>query len=233
MNNEATAYKGLNKFITNIYLWVMLGLMISAGSAYVMLNYPPLLRLVFGNAWGVWVVYILQLILSFSFKTDFSKLEQEGTTTLSIIKYVVYAALTGVTFTVLTATYTSASIVQAFVCTIVLFAGLSIYGFTTKRDLSGLRSILFPALFGIIIVSLLNVFLFRSSVVDIVLSIITMIVFIGFTVYDTQKIKQVYHIATVNFPNAMGGLTILMALELYLDFINLFINLLRIIGDRR
>jgi FtsH-binding integral membrane protein len=126
--------------------------------------------------------------------------------------------------------FTGASIAQVFLITAVAFAGLSLYGYTTKRDLSGFGSFLFMGLIGIIIASLVNIWL-ASSMMQFVISVVGVLVFVGLTAYDTQQIKEMYD---VNDDGTVSGRKAIMgALRLYLDFLNLFIMLLQLFGDRR
>ncbi len=125
--------------------------------------------------------------------------------------------------------YTGASIVQTFFVTAASFGALSLYGYTTKRSLSAMGSFLMMGLFGLIIASLVNLFL-ASSALDFAISVIGVLIFAGLTAYDTQSIKESYHEA--HSSEASGRLAIMGALRLYLDFINLFLFLLRFLGNR-
>jgi FtsH-binding integral membrane protein len=138
-----------------------------------------------------------------------------------------YAGLNGLTFSVLFMAYTQASIAQAFFVTAGSFAGLSAAGYVTKRDLSGMRSFLFIGLIGVVLASLVNIFL-QSPAIYWVSTYAGVLVFAGLTAYDTQKLKRMYAVS-----GAQGNLALRGALMLYLDFINLMILLLRIFGRRR
>jgi FtsH-binding integral membrane protein len=140
-----------------------------------------------------------------------------------------YAALVGVSFASLGLIYTAGSIAQVFFITAGTFGALSLYGYTTKRDLSGFGSFLFMGLIGIIIASLVNLY-FQNGMFSLVLSAIGVLVFTGLTAWDTQQIKEMYYEA--DDVAVMGRKAIMGALRLYLDFINLFLSLLRIFGDR-
>lgn len=152
--------------------------------------------------------------------------------TMSVTKastvFIIYSALNGVTLAPLALAYTGASVASTFFITSGVFGAMAVYGATTKRDLTGVGSFLFMGLVGIVIASIVNIFL-GSSMMSFMISVIGVIVFVGLTAYDVQKIKQMSY--------EMGGSTSQMAirgaLTLYLDFINLFISLLRLIGDRR
>ena len=141
-----------------------------------------------------------------------------------------YAALMGASLSTVFLAYTGASIASTFFATAAGFGALSLYGYTTKRDLSGMGKFLLMGVVGLIIASLANMF-FKSSMLSLIVSIVGVFVFAGLTVYDTQKIKEMYF--QVQGSDMMGKTVIMGALTLYLDFINLFLFLLRFMGDRR
>lgn len=142
----------------------------------------------------------------------------------------VYAALMGASLSTIFLAYTGASIASTFFATAAGFGALSIYGYTTKRDLSGFGKFLLMGLVGLIIASVINIFT-KSSAADLMISIIGVFLFAGLTVYDTQKIKNMY--VQVQGTDFQGKAVVMGALTLYLDFINLFLFLLRFMGDRR
>ncbi len=142
----------------------------------------------------------------------------------------VFAGLMGISFATIFIAYTGASITRVFFITAGTFAGMSLFGYTTKKDLTGWGSFLFMGLIGIIIAMVVNIFL-QSSALDFMISAIGVIVFVGLTAYDTQKIKEMY--LEADDSETMGKKAIMGALRLYHDFINLFIMLLRLFGDRR
>jgi FtsH-binding integral membrane protein len=141
-----------------------------------------------------------------------------------------YAALVGMSFATLGLVYTHGSIARVFLITAAAFASLSVYGYTTKRDLTGLGAFMFMGLIGLVIASLVNLF-FMSSAMSFALSVVGVLVFTGLTAYDTQRIKDMYYSGDDGV--TLGRKAIMGALTLYLDFINLFLSLLRIFGDRR
>jgi len=142
-----------------------------------------------------------------------------------------YAALIGVQFSSLFLVYTGASIAQAFFATAAAFLGLSLYGYTTKRDLSAMGTFFIMGVVGLLVAMLVNMFL-RSPVMDLAISAIGVLVFAGLTAYDTQKIKSIYFAVSGN-GEALAKSAVIGALNLYLDFINMFLFLLRLFGDRR
>ena len=145
--------------------------------------------------------------------------------------YWVYAGLIGVQFSTLFLVYTGASIAQTFFATAAAFLGLSLYGYTTKRDLSGIGTFLIMGVVGIFVALLINMFL-RSPAFDLAISAIGVLLFAGLTAYDTQRIKSLYFVVA-GHGEAMAKTAVMGALQLYLDFINMFLFLLRFMGDRR
>ena len=141
-------------------------------------------------------------------------------------------SLIGLGMGVLALVYTGQSLATTFFVTAATFGALSLYGYTTKKDLSGFGTFLFMALFGLIIASLVNIFILKSGMMSLIISGIGILIFAGLTAYDTQKLKTTYYQLGGN-ETAMSVATSYGALELYLDFINLFVMLLRFMGDRR
>ncbi len=150
--------------------------------------------------------------------------------TTAMTLFMLYAALLGVTLSSIFLAYTGASITRVFFISAASFGALSLYGYTTQRDLSAMGSFMIMGLFGIIIASLVNIFL-KSSGLDWAISVIGIGVFAGLTAWDTQRIKEMYD--SMDDDGTMGRKAIMGALSLYLDFINLFLMLLRVVGDRR
>ncbi len=144
--------------------------------------------------------------------------------------FFVYAASLGLGLSTIFFAYTEASIARVFFISAASFGALSLYGYTTQRDLSAIGSFLFMGLIGLILASIVNIFL-RSTGLDFVISVVGVLVFAGLTAWDTQKIKEMYDPA--DDENAGGRKVVMGALALYLDFINLFLMLLRLVGDRR
>jgi FtsH-binding integral membrane protein len=166
----------------------------------------------------------LGLVFFISFRID----RLQYTTAMTL--FMLYAALLGVALSSIFLTYTGASITRVFFVSAASFGALSLYGYTTQRDLSAMGSFLIMGLFGLIIASLVNIFL-KSSGLDWAISVIGVGVFAGLTAYDTQRIKEMYD--SMDDDGTLGRKAIMGALSLYLDFINLFLMLLRLVGDRR
>ncbi len=221
MNNYVVEAKGLNQFYAKVYGIFSLGLGITALSAFFSMNYffdqavHFLQSFPFGLT-GIWILQIgLVLFLSAKAKNNPS---------LTIAGFIVYSLLNGLIFSLTLSMYSSADITRAFIVATVTFVGMSIFGVMTKKDLSGVGRAAIGLLWGVIIATLINLFL-ASSAVDYFLSYATVLIFVGLTAYDNQRIRQVYF-ATQGQDNT--GYAAFMALQLYLDFINLFLSLLRI-----
>jgi Integral membrane protein, interacts with FtsH len=173
-----------------------------------------------------WVVMLAPLALVFFLSFRVHKMS----VMTAQVTFLAYAALVGLSLSSIFLVFTQQSITQVFFITAATFGAMSLYGYTTKRDLSGMGSFLFMGLIGIIIASLVNIFL-ASSALAFAISVIGVLVFTGLTAYDTQQIKEMYY--ENDDATTMGRKAIMGALRLYLDFINLFIMLLQLVGDRR
>ncbi len=173
-----------------------------------------------------WVIMLAPIALVMLLSFGINKLSESAAKGV----FWVYAALMGASLSTILLAYTGASVASTFFAAAAGFGALSLYGYTTKRDLSGMGKFLLMGLVGIIVASIINIFT-KSSTADLIISIIGLFLFAGLTVYDTQKLKNLYwDIAGSEF---MGKAVIMGALTLYLDFINLFLFLLRFMGDRR
>jgi FtsH-binding integral membrane protein len=212
-----------NTLVRQVYAWMGAGLAITALMALVTLSSPTLLSAIAGNRLVFFGLMIGELVLVFSLVGAINRFSASQATAI----FIAYSALNGVTLSVLALVYTANSIASTFVTTAGMFGAMSLYGYLTKRDLTSWGSFLFMGLIGVVIASLVNIFV-GSSVVSWFISAFGVIVFTGLTAYDTWKIKALA-------ASGVGGRkpAILGALTLYLDFINLFLMLLRFTGDRR
>jgi FtsH-binding integral membrane protein len=174
----------------------------------------------------MWVLILAPLGLVFFLSARINTLSADTARLL----FFVYAALVGISLSILLHIYTSSSITRVFFIAAAMFGALSLFGYSTRRDLSGVGSFLFMGLIGIIVASLANIFL-RSTGLDWLISIIGVGVFAGLTAYDTQRIKAMYD--SSDDETATGRKSVIAALSLYLNFINLFMMLLRLLGGRR
>jgi len=214
-------------FLRRVYNWMGLGLALTALVAYYTAASPTLQALIFGNSLVFFALIIGQLALVVALSAAINRLNP-GTATLL---FFLYAGLTGLTLSAILLVYTQSSITNAFVATAGTFALTSLYGYTTKRDLTSWGSFFFMGLVGIVLASVVNLFL-QSETIYWVTTYIGVIVFVGLTAYDTQYLKNM---AGAGFSDeAMESkAAVIGALKLYLDFINLFLLLLRIMGGRR
>ncbi|MBD3309962.1 BAX inhibitor (BI)-1/YccA family protein [Candidatus Woesearchaeota archaeon] len=216
----------VNDFFMKVYMWMFVGMIISGTAAFALLSVPELLNLVLGTS-GVFIgLLIFELALVFGLSFFINKLPPA----VAAFMFLVYCAATGLTISVVILVYTMASVAMVFFITASIFAMLSIYGYVTKKDLTSLGAILFVGLIGIVISGLINLWL-RNSLMEVVISIIGVIVFTGLIAYDTQKIKK--RLSKAHGTRMETNYAVVGALSLYLDFINLFLSLLRLLGRRR
>ena len=213
------------KFMAGVYGWMALGLIISALAAFVTVSSPSLLRLFYGNSFMMIGLVIIEFVLVFTLVGRIAKMSVSS----ARFFFILYSIVNGITLSSVLLLYTGTSIAQIFFTTALMFGAMSVYGLKTKTDLSSFGRYFTMAIIGLIIASLFNFFL-RSSSLDWIISIITVVVFTGLTAYDTQKMMRisVYADGSENFQKV----AIIGALELYLDFINMFLALLRLFGSR-
>jgi FtsH-binding integral membrane protein len=216
-------------FMTRVYQWMSIGVLITGFVASYIGTNESLVQTIMQNRALFWVVIIAQFGLVLSISGLINRMSVLTATAL----FLLYSALTGVTFSVIFAIYTTASIQSAFFTTAIGFGGLTAFGYFTKKDLGPVGSFCMMGLFGMIGFSLLSMFFpsMMGGAAGLAYSLIGLLVFAGLTAYDTQKIKMIGR-QTFNEEDK-GRATILGALTLYLDFINLFMMILRLSGDRR
>ena len=216
-----TAEAGLREraFFRSVYGWMFGGLLLTAAAALWVVNSQAMQQLIFGTPLR-WVLLIAELGLVFFLSFRITKIS--AGTAASI--FLVFSLLNGLTLSSIFFFYTNAAIYQAFFTAAGMFGAMSIYGMVTKRDLTSWGSFFFMGLIGILIASVVNIFL-KSSALGFAVSVIGVFVFLGLTAYDTQKLK---HYAAS--PELRENLAVIGALALYLDFINLFLMLLRLFG---
>ncbi|QWV95415.1 Bax inhibitor-1/YccA family protein [Geomonas oryzisoli] len=203
-----------------VYGWMSGGLLLTALVSVITASSPALLQAILGNRILFYALIFGELGLVVAISGAINRI---STATASLL-FLLYAALNGLTMSTIFVVYTHSSIASTFLVTAGMFGVMSLYGYLTRSDLSSWGSFLFMGLVGVVIASLVNIFL-HSSMLNWVLSLCGIIVFTGLTAYDTQRIKQM--------GNTGGKGAILGALTLYLDFINMFLLLLRFLGDRR
>ncbi len=216
-----------SSFISKVYLWMALGLGLSAAASLWMLSQPALLKAVFTNNWLLIGLVVAELGLVVWLSAAVLKMSAA----LASLLFCGYSFLNGVTLTSIFLVYTGASILSTFAITAGTFLFFSLYGMTTKKDLTSMGALAMMGLFGVIIASVVNIFL-KSPAVMWITTFVGIAVFLGLIAYDTQKLKNIHAMGFESAEMEKKG-AILGALALYLDFINLFILLLRIFGRRR
>ena len=236
---QATAVmdEGLRAYMLKVYNYMATGILLTGivslitfKMAVVSVSSTGIVLTGFGNAIYnsalMWVVMLAPLAIVFYMSFGINKMSFAKAQTL----FWVYAGLMGLSLSSILLVYTGASIARVFFITAATFGAMSIYGYTTKRDLTKFGSFLMMGLIGIIIASLVNIFM-KSSMMYFVISVLGVLIFVGLTAYDTQKIKNMY--VASDSGELMGKKAVMGALTLYLDFINLMIMLLRLFGQRR
>lgn len=215
----------ISAFLGRVYAWMFLGLLVTAGVALTIASSAPLIEGLIRNRLVLWVMVFAQLGLVIYLT---ARVEKMSATTAGAL-FLVYSATVGVTTSVIFLAFTGASLFSTFVVTAGMFGALALFGTFTKRSLAGVGQFMFMGLVGLLIASVVNFFVV-SSAVNFVISVCGVIVFTGLTAWDAQRLKQM----AVALPDGRtGSYAIFGALSLYLDFINLFFFLLRLLGGRR
>ncbi len=217
--------EGLRQYMLRVYNYMASGLAITGLVAWITASTPALLQAIYGTPL-MWVVMLAPLGFVLFFRAKIHAISFSTAQTV----FWVFAGVMGLALASIFLVYTNTSIARVFFITASAFAAMSLYGYTTKKDLSGWGSFLFMGLIGIIIAALVNLFV-QSSALQFAISVIGVLVFTGLTAYDTQRIKEIY--LESDSPEVAGKKAVMGALRLYLDFINLFIMLLYLFGNRR
>ena len=229
MIQKAQVQVRVNSFVRSVYNWMAIGLGITGVVAYGVANSPGLREIVFGAPLVFFGLIIAQLVMVFMISARIQRMQASTATML----FIVYSALNGATLSSIFLAYTQSAITSTFFICAATFTACSVYGWTTRRDLTTMGGFLTMGLIGIVIASVVNMFV-QSGAVSIIVSYVGVLVFVGLTAYDTQDIKNM----ALSQPDGIdaGAVrkgAILGALKLYLDFINLFLMLLRIFGSSR
>lgn len=213
-------------YFRGVFAWMFLGLLVSAIASFVVISNVQLANLILGTPL-FWVILIAELLLVVALAGFIRKVSATTATVL----FILYSLFTGLTLAVIFLAYTLGSIILVFLLAAGIFGAMALWGFITKTDLSKLGTLFIFALLGIIVASVVNLWL-QNSMADLVLSVLAIIVFMGLTAYDVQRLKRINVIGN-HGTSENHKETIIGALTLYLDFINLFLNLLRLMGKRR
>ena len=212
----------------NVYVWMTMALAITGLVAMYMAKSLTLLQMILGSSFGMWGLLIAEIGLVWYLS---ARIRQISFTTATVL-FIIYSILNGATLSVIFLAYTASSIANTFFITAGTFAATGIYGYVTKKDLSSLGSLCIMGVIGLIIATVVNIFL-ASDALTMVISYIGVALFVGLTDYDTQKIKRLLLSNDMEVNEETQKIALLGALTLYLDFINLFLYLLRILGDRK
>ena len=224
--NSAQYNEGLRAYMLRIYNYMTAALVLTGLVAYIASTSPALMQAIYGTPLKFLVLLApLGIVIYLSMRINSLSVQSAQTW------FWVYAAAMGLSLSSIFLIYTGTSITRCFFITASVFGSMSLYGYTTKKDLTGMGSFMIMGLYGIIIASLVNMFM-RSSGLDFAISALGVVVFTGLTAYDTQKLKELYYMGGGS-PDNLGKVAIMGALTLYLDFINLMLMLLRFFGDRK
>ena len=226
MVNEIAQVKVKNTFLSRVYGWMTLALVISGVTAFLAATNETIIRLTIGNGFGFLILAVAELALVWWLTASFHKISSGA----AFFAFILYSVLNGVTLSSIFLVYKIESIFMVFFISAGMFAAMAVYGTVTKSSLSSFGKFFAMALVGIIIASLVN-FLLRSPMLDWFLSIITVVIFTGLTAYDAQKMLAVSGNASDD--EMFRKASVIGALDLYLDFINIFLAMLRLFGRRR
>jgi FtsH-binding integral membrane protein len=212
-------------FLSKVYGWMFLGLLLTAGTAVVVASSPALIETLILNRILFWGLLIAQLGVVFYLSARVNKVSP----VTAAVLFMLYSGMVGITSSVIFLIYTGASIVSAFVITGGMFGAMAVFGSLTKRSLAGVGQFMFMGLIGLILASVVSIFWF-NDVLMFVINVVGVLVFTGLTAWDAQRLKQM----AVALPDGrVGSYAVVGALSLYLDFINLFFFILRLMGGRR
>ena len=215
----------ITSFLSKVYGWMFLGLLLTAGTAVTVASSPALINTLILNRPILWILILGQLGLVIYLSARVNKIAPAT----AAILFLLYSAMVGVTTSTIFLVYTGASIVSAFVIAGGMFGTMAVFGSLTKRSLAGVGQFMFMGLIGLIIASIVNIFWF-NDMLNFVICVIGVLVFTGLTAWDAQRMKQM----AVALPDGrVGAYAVVGALSLYLDFINLFFFILRLMGGRR
>lgn len=212
----------------SVYVWMTLALVITGFTALYVAKSYTLLNLMLQNQMAFWGVLIAELGLVFYMSARINRISF----TTATILFIAYSILNGVTMSMLFLIYTMSSIATTFFVTAGTFGAMAVFGYATKKDLTRIGNLCIMGVIGLIIASLVNMFL-HNSMMDLIISYVGVLLFVGLTAYDSQKIKQMLSGEDIEVNETTQKIALMGALTLYLDFINLFLYLLRILGDRK
>lgn len=231
-NSEMTYERGLSinmpGLMRDVYAWMAIALLVTGATAWIVADSPLLLGLIFASKFGTWGLLIATIALVWHLSAAVTRLSLKAATAM----FLIYSVLNGLTMSAIFIMYTFSSISAVFLTTAGTFAVMSVYGYMTKTDLSRVGSLCLMALFGVIIATVVNLFL-ENTMLQMILSYAGILIFVGLTAYDTARIREIAMTHDTGATDDGQKIAIMGALTLYLDFINLFLYMLRIFGDRK
>ncbi len=226
VGSQSAIDAGLRAHMNRVYGIMSGGMGITGVVAYAVSNNPALMQTIFGTPLK-WVVMFAPLLVVMAFSATLHRMAEST----ARMVFFGYAALMGLSLSSIFAVFTGVSIAQTFFITAIAFASLSIYGYTTKRDLSAFGAFLMMGLVGLIVASIVNMFM-QSGALHFAISVVGVLLFAGLTAWDTQNIKNTYLALARSDSDFLGKAAIMGALQLYMDFLNLFMFLLQFLGNR-
>jgi len=226
LSPEIVFERALSGFMTKVYMWMFFALLLTAMMASIISNSETAMSFIYGNKVVFWGLMIGELALVWGISASINKLSWQASSLL----FILYSLMTGATVAYIFLLYTQESIASTFLITSATFGAMSLYGYFTKKDLTKWGQVLIMALIGLIIASIVNIF-WANSTLYWITTYAGVLIFVGLIAYDTQKLKNIAGQVTDN--DTAMKLSILGGLTLYLDFINLFLKLLRILGRRK
>ena len=224
-NESRTGLTGFNAFMTKVFMWMFAGLAVSFITAFGVSHSPVMLSMLYSGRASLFVLIIAEFALVIMLTRNLTRYSYGQ----AAVMFLIYSLLNGVTMSYIFLAYNIGTISVAFVTAALVFAAMAIQGAVTKRDLSAMGSFMSMVLIGIIIAMLINFFV-RSSAMDLMISIISVFVFAGLTAWDMQKLQRIYN--SYGQSISLNNVAVMGALQLYLDFINMFLRILYIFGRR-
>lgn len=220
--------ESVNTLFRKVYQYMALGLILTSLTAWLTVATPSMIRFFYGSRAPLIIVALAELGLVFYLSATITK----HSASTSLLLFGLYSILNGITISVVLLVYTQESVYTAFLSTAGMFGAMSVYAMYTKRDITSWGSFLHMGLWGLIIAMVINMFV-GSTAAETVISVMGVIIFMGLTAYDTAKIKSIAESSGMNDDESVGKVAVIGALALYLDFINLFLYLIKIFGKRR
>jgi FtsH-binding integral membrane protein len=228
MEQKALSVQGFNVFLSKVFMWMFVGLLTTALTAYVVAATPALLMAIISNRILFFALIIGEVFLVMKISKNALDYSYQKTVGL----FLLYSFVNGLTMSIYVIAYTGETVFTAFIISAAMFGVMALYGYVSKTDLSGFGTFFMVAIVGIVIASIVNIFL-ASGTLSYIISLVGVVIFAGLTAYDMQQMKGLYAYSMQTGGSIEGNIAVTGALRLYLDFINMFIFVLRLLGGRR